>query len=81
MFSRAQVHSCVLRQYSPCRRVDKSFRSYGVDARYIFAATPPAERKELVSAFRQGDFPVLVNCGGYNIKFNIISSLIKIYVV
>ena len=58
----------------------KAFRSYGVDARYIFAATPPAERKELVSAFRQGDFPVLVNCGGYNIKF-IFSSLVKIYVI
>lgn len=55
----------------------KTFRSYGIDARYIFAATPPAERKELVSAFKQGDFPVLVNCGGYTISIIVVPLLIK----
>jgi len=41
------------------------FRKYGIDARYIFAETPHVQRKVLVDGFRNGEFPVLVNCGEY----------------
>lgn len=46
------------------------FRSYGIDARYIYSHTPQAERKALVSSFKAGQFPVLVNCGmcGYHVS-------------
>lgn len=45
------------------RDLTNVFREFGVDARYLHAGTPVNERKELVSAFRRGEFPVLVNCG------------------
>ncbi|THV07737.1 P-loop containing nucleoside triphosphate hydrolase protein [Dendrothele bispora CBS 962.96] len=38
------------------------FRGFGIDARYIYSKTPAAERKALVSAFKNGQFPVLLNC-------------------
>ncbi|KAK7059006.1 putative ATP-dependent helicase IRC3 [Paramarasmius palmivorus] len=38
------------------------FRQYGIDARYVSSKTPVMERKALVASFRQGQFPVLVNC-------------------
>jgi len=41
----------------------QKFRSYGIDARYIFSETPAEERKALVNAFKAGAYPVLVNCG------------------
>ncbi|KAJ7596983.1 P-loop containing nucleoside triphosphate hydrolase protein [Mycena floridula] len=40
----------------------QTFRSYGIDARYLYSKTPVAERKTLVSSFRAGEFPVLINC-------------------
>ncbi|KAI5836220.1 P-loop containing nucleoside triphosphate hydrolase protein [Schizophyllum commune Tattone D] len=40
----------------------QTFRSYGVDARYVYSGTPAAERRELIAAFRAGEFPVLINC-------------------
>ena len=40
-----------------------TFREAGVDARYIHAGTPIVERKEIIGAFRAGEFPVLLNCG------------------
>ncbi|GAA96215.1 hypothetical protein E5Q_02879 [Mixia osmundae IAM 14324] len=39
-----------------------AFRAIGVEARYIFAGTPLGERQTLLSDFRAGVFPVLVNC-------------------
>ncbi|TDL28609.1 P-loop containing nucleoside triphosphate hydrolase protein [Rickenella mellea] len=38
-----------------------TFRQRGIDARYIYAATPAEERKALVAGFRKGEFPVLLN--------------------
>lgn len=39
-----------------------AFRARGIDARWISSESAPAERHELVRAFREGEFPVLVNC-------------------
>jgi ATP-dependent helicase IRC3 len=47
------------------RDVTNCFRSFGVDARFIHSGTPPTERKELITSFRAGEYPVLVNCGEY----------------
>ena len=44
-------------------KLTAAFRTAGVDARYLHAKTPAAERKALVDAFRAGQYPVLVNCG------------------
>ncbi|KAF8971370.1 P-loop containing nucleoside triphosphate hydrolase protein [Flammula alnicola] len=44
------------------KALTQAFRDHGIDARYIFAATPNAERKELVNSFKNGEFPVLINC-------------------
>uniref|UniRef100_A0A0W0F5M0 P-loop containing nucleoside triphosphate hydrolase protein n=1 Tax=Moniliophthora roreri TaxID=221103 RepID=A0A0W0F5M0_MONRR len=40
----------------------QAFRGFGIDARYISSKTPVTERKALIASFRQGQFPVLVNC-------------------
>ncbi|KAJ3551331.1 hypothetical protein NM688_g4763 [Phlebia brevispora] len=39
-----------------------TFREVGVDARYVYADTPAAERRALIEGFRQGAYPVLLNC-------------------
>ncbi|RSL90236.1 hypothetical protein CEP52_014661 [Fusarium oligoseptatum] len=39
------------------------FRKHGFDARYVTGDTPKVERGETLDAFRNGEFPVLVNCG------------------
>ena len=41
----------------------QTYRGYGVDARYITASTAKNERQDLVESFKNGEFPVLVNCG------------------
>lgn len=45
------------------KALTQTFRKHGVDARYLFSETPPAQRYELVNDFKQHRFPVLVNCG------------------
>lgn len=40
-----------------------SFRKHGVDAQYITGDTPAAIRAERLAAFKNREFPVLVNCG------------------
>ena len=45
------------------RELTSTFRAAGVDARYVYAGTPAAERTALVSAFKAGAYPVLLNCG------------------
>lgn len=40
-----------------------TFRQAGVDARFIYERTPIVERREILAAFKAGEFPVLVNCG------------------
>ncbi|KAL6860152.1 putative ATP-dependent helicase IRC3 [Amphichorda felina] len=41
----------------------QKFREYGFDARYVTGDTPKVERGEILDAFKNGEFPVLVNCG------------------
>ncbi|EKM61106.1 uncharacterized protein PHACADRAFT_156288 [Phanerochaete carnosa HHB-10118-sp] len=43
------------------RELTNAFRTAGVNAAYIHCGTPAAERKSLISAFKRGDFPVLLN--------------------
>jgi ATP-dependent helicase IRC3 len=40
-----------------------SFRKIGVDAKFITGDTPKQVRSERLDAFRNGEFPVLLNCG------------------
>lgn len=40
-----------------------TFREHGVDARFVTGDTPKVERSERLDSFRNGEFPVLVNCG------------------
>ncbi|OIW32485.1 P-loop containing nucleoside triphosphate hydrolase protein [Coniochaeta ligniaria NRRL 30616] len=41
----------------------QKFRQYGVDARFVTGDTPDIERSQILDDFRNGVFPVLVNCG------------------
>ncbi|KAI1437172.1 P-loop containing nucleoside triphosphate hydrolase protein [Xylaria sp. CBS 124048] len=41
----------------------RAFRQQGIDARFVTGETPKAERGERLDAFKQGKYPVLVNCG------------------
>lgn len=45
--------------------LSQAFRSFGVDARYIHSKTPANERKDMLAVFKDGEFPVLVNCGRF----------------
>ncbi|KAL1883810.1 hypothetical protein VTK73DRAFT_8346 [Phialemonium thermophilum] len=40
----------------------QAFRRHNIDARFVTGETPLAERGELLEQFRQGLFPVLLNC-------------------
>ncbi|KAI9593954.1 P-loop containing nucleoside triphosphate hydrolase protein [Syncephalis fuscata] len=40
-----------------------AFRMKGIDARYLTSETRSDERADLLNAFRQAKFPVLINCG------------------
>ncbi|KAG2350305.1 P-loop containing nucleoside triphosphate hydrolase protein [Suillus weaverae] len=44
------------------RALTKAFQDFGIDARYLHSGTPAAERHALVTAFKAGEYPVLVNC-------------------
>ncbi|XPS78317.1 Putative ATP-dependent helicase IRC3 [Ascochyta lentis] len=39
------------------------FREYGIDAQFVTGDTPPKVRSARIDSFRNGDFPVLLNCG------------------
>lgn len=39
------------------------FRTFGIDARFITSDTPKKIRSERLDAFKNGEFPVLLNCG------------------
>lgn len=39
------------------------FRQHGIDARFVTGDTPKADRCARLDAFRNGEYPVLVNCG------------------
>ncbi|KAF7519439.1 hypothetical protein G7054_g13089 [Neopestalotiopsis clavispora] len=41
----------------------QTFRSHGIDARFVTGDTPKVERGERLEAFKRGEFPVLINCG------------------
>lgn len=40
-----------------------TFRKHGIDARFVTGDTPKVERSARLDAFKNGEFPVLVNCG------------------
>lgn len=40
-----------------------TFREYGIDARYVTSNTPRDVRSEQLQAFKDQEFPVLLNCG------------------
>ena len=39
------------------------FREYGIDAQFVTGDTPPKVRSARIDEFRNGSFPVLLNCG------------------
>ncbi|KAK4100870.1 P-loop containing nucleoside triphosphate hydrolase protein [Parathielavia hyrcaniae] len=39
------------------------YRHYGIDARFVTGDTPTRDRAERLDAFKNGEFPVLINCG------------------
>lgn len=39
------------------------FRAHGIDAQFVTGDTPSKIRSARIDAFRNGDFPVLLNCG------------------
>ncbi|KAI1323001.1 P-loop containing nucleoside triphosphate hydrolase protein [Xylariaceae sp. FL0255] len=41
----------------------RAFRQHGIDARFVTGDTPKLTRSERLEAFRNREFPVLVNCG------------------
>lgn len=43
--------------------VTQKFRQYGVNARFVTGDTPDVVRSQILDDFRNGVFPVLVNCG------------------
>lgn len=43
--------------------LSNTFRKHGIDAKFVYQETKPAERQEIYEGFRRGDFKVLVNCG------------------
>lgn len=45
------------------RQLTATFREHGVDARYITATTHKNIRSEQLEAFRNQEYPVLLNCG------------------
>ncbi|EDN07322.1 conserved hypothetical protein [Histoplasma mississippiense (nom. inval.)] len=45
------------------RCLTEAFRRFGVDARYITSQTPKDIRTDELEAFRNQEYPVLVNCG------------------
>ncbi|KAJ5794800.1 hypothetical protein N7457_001399 [Penicillium paradoxum] len=45
------------------RQLTAAFRDHGVDARYITASTAKGARAEELRAFKNQEFPVLLNCG------------------
>ncbi|OJJ80742.1 DEAD/DEAH box helicase [Aspergillus glaucus CBS 516.65] len=45
------------------KTLTETFRQYGIDARYITSGTSKEVRAEQLRAFRNQEYPVLVNCG------------------
>ncbi|KAF3942364.1 hypothetical protein ABW19_dt0210197 [Dactylella cylindrospora] len=39
------------------------FRRYGYESYYVTGTTPPKERRKLLDDFKEGKYPILVNCG------------------
>lgn len=39
------------------------FREHGIDAQFVTSDTPPKLRSARIDSFRNGEFPVLLNCG------------------
>lgn len=44
-------------------QLEKHFREENIDARSVWGETPSSERISLIRQFKEGKFPVLINCG------------------
>ncbi|KAG6851171.1 hypothetical protein H0H93_015181 [Arthromyces matolae] len=67
------INELVVKTWIDRAALTQSFRDHGIDARYVYAKTPPTERQALVAAFRAGQFPVLINCCTRSSKLFLIS--------
>jgi superfamily II DNA/RNA helicase len=56
------------------RNLTQLFRHTGINAQYIYAGTPPLERQALVTNFKAGKYPVLINCGTCVVAWNEITN-------
>ena len=45
------------------RQLTKAFREFAIDARQLHSNTPAGERRTLITEFKAGRYPVLINCG------------------
>ncbi|KAI6153633.1 P-loop containing nucleoside triphosphate hydrolase protein [Pisolithus tinctorius] len=57
---RSTLVFCVNRDH--VRRLTQTFRDFGIEAHYVHAGTPPQERQALITDFKAGLYPVLINC-------------------
>lgn len=53
-----------------CQHVHTELRKYGINAPYVTAKTPAAERDRLVEQFKAKRFPILLNVNVYTEGFN-----------
>ncbi|KAI9748581.1 MAG: hypothetical protein M1835_001758 [Candelina submexicana] len=45
------------------KAMTEKFRKHGIDARRVHGNTPPYERHRILQEFKEGKFPMLLNCG------------------
>jgi ATP-dependent helicase IRC3 len=55
------------------RALADTFREHGYDARYITSKTKLKVRAERLSAFKAGEYPILLNCGIFTEGTDIVS--------
>ena len=51
-----------------------SFRTHGIDARFVTGDTQTRVRADRLASFKAGEFPVLLNCGIFTEGTDIVSS-------
>jgi ATP-dependent helicase IRC3 len=62
------------------RDLTNAFRQAGVDAQYVYSGTRATERPLIISAFREGKFPVLINCGMTSTFYRILSLCLSMFI-
>ena len=56
-----------------------TFRSHGIDARFVTSDTPMKVRTERLASFKAGEFPVLLNCGIFTEGTDIVSLPVSVW--